>query len=80
MERTTILLPRDLKARSQIRAKGQGISLGQFVRESVKAMLARTAEEPSASDPLFADDAVYLGQTPSDLALRHDRYLYGEIE
>ena len=29
-------------------------------------------------DPFFADDVVFQGKTPKDLALKHDDYLYGD--
>ena len=31
-----------------------------------------------AADPFLADQALYSGRTPADLAAEHDRYLYGE--
>ena len=79
MERTTIMLPPDLKAKVQKRANYLGMSLGQYIREAVENALAYQKIEPSIEkDPLFADDAVFPGKVPRDTAENHDRYLYGE--
>jgi len=81
MERTTIMLPPDLKAKVQKRAAYMGMSLGQYIREAVENALAyQPIEPPIEEDPLFADDAVFPGIVPRDIAQNHDRYLYGENE
>lgn len=33
-----------------------------------------------SQDPLFSDLVVFSGDTPADLAERHDDYLYGDME
>ncbi|MBI2505291.1 MAG: hypothetical protein HYW07_18915 [Candidatus Latescibacteria bacterium] len=71
---TTIELPTDLKIKAEQAAQARGGSLSDFVRESLEWVLAQTVED----DPLFADNAVYSGKAPKDLAARHDEYLYGE--
>ncbi|HET6878852.1 MAG TPA: hypothetical protein VFI31_01780 [Pirellulales bacterium] len=76
MQRTTIMLPNDLRARAQRRARELGMSLGQFIRESLAAKLG--GGENEAEDPLFADDAAFAGEVPDDLARNHDRYLYND--
>ncbi len=78
MHRTTLMLPPELKARAQQRARELGISLGELVRRSIEAELSQSIDSRRAADPLFSDDAVYSGNAPSDLAARHDRYLYGD--
>ena len=80
MKRTTIMIPDELKMRAIKYANKMGMSLGGFIRESVERALEPTDGEPSidTTDPLFADDAVYSGETPSDLAESHDDYLYGD--
>jgi hypothetical protein len=40
----------------------------------LKTALAQMAE----NDPLFADQAVFRDDRPSDFAAEHDRYVYGE--
>ena len=78
MKRTTIMLPDHLKTRAHHRASGMGISLGELVREALEAILGHSDDEKFTEDPLFADDAVYGGKAPKDLARNHDQYLYGE--
>ena len=77
MERTTIMLPPDLKAKVQKRANYMGMSLGQYIREAVENSLEYQQREQSIEeDPLFADDAVFVGEGPKDIAENHDQYLY----
>ena len=77
MHRTTIMLPEELKAQAERRARRLGVSFGKLVREALAAHLA--TEPPAATrDPLFADHAVYDGPVPSDLSEQHDDYLYGD--
>jgi hypothetical protein len=71
------MLPPGLKARAERRAFERGISLGELVRESVETALSTSEAEARAEDPMFADDAVYDGQDPSDVSAAHDEYLYG---
>ena len=75
MKRTTVMLPEALRARAMRRAQKLGISLGAFVRRSMEALLAESGSDEE--DPLLADDAVYGGPVPTDLAEHHDRCLYG---
>ncbi len=77
MNRTTIMLPPDLKARAERRARDRGISLGELIRQSLATALTAAGTPRLASDPLFADDATWDGDTPPDLSAEHDRYLYG---
>ena len=76
MQRITLLLPPDLKAQAQRQARAQGVSLGELIREILATTLKTEPNGQRAADPLFADDAVFLGDTPSDLSLHHDCYLY----
>ena len=76
MKRTTVMIPDDLKIRAANRAKSEGISLGEFIRMSLEKAL-RDADRKYPDDPFLADDCVYEGDTPSDLAQNHDKYLYG---
>ena len=72
----TLLLPPDLKAQAQRQARAQGVSFGELIREILATTLKAEPNGQRAADPLFTDDAVFLGDTPSDLSLHHDRYLY----
>ena len=77
MERTTIMLPPDLKAKVQKRANYMGMSLGQYIREAVENSLEYQQREQSIEeDPLFADDAVFVEEGHKDIAENHDQYLY----
>ena len=71
---TTVRLPEELRVRAERAAQTRGISLEQFICQSLKAALGQSAD----NDPLFADQAVFPDDGPSDCAAEHDRYLYGE--
>jgi predicted DNA-binding protein len=71
---TQILLPPELKSRIEREANARGMSVPEFVRESLEHAVA---QQP-AEDPLFADTAVYRDDGPDDVASNHDRYLYGD--
>jgi len=75
MERTTIMLPAQLKHRAHRLAAKLGISLGELIRESLRESLKRDGEDV---DPLYSDNASYAGPAPADLAAGHDNYLYGK--
>jgi hypothetical protein len=77
MTRTTLMLPADLKARSERRARELGVSMGEFVRRSLVRLLDETAS-PASEDALYADAVASAAETPVDLAERHDDYLYGD--
>jgi ribonuclease BN (tRNA processing enzyme) len=75
MKRTTIMFPHDLKARAERAARERGISFGELVRRSLRSALEATPNRSDYSDPLYADNVVYTGDTPADLASAHDGYL-----
>ena len=66
-------LPPELKAKIEREAGARGISVADFVRESLELAVARASE-----DRLFADTAVYHDEGPKDFASSHDNYLYGD--
>jgi hypothetical protein len=76
MQRTTIMLPIDLKERASSLATRLGLSLGELIRQSLEAALRGDAGE-IRDDPLFADRAAYDGPAPSNLSVDHDDFLYG---
>ncbi len=78
MDRTTIMLPPELKTRATNQAKKMRISLGQYIREALKKSLEMENNQASNEDSLFLDNAVFDGATPEDLASNHDEYLYGD--
>jgi hypothetical protein len=67
MQRTTIMLPNDLRARAQCRTVELGMSLGQFIQQSLATRLS--GSENRVQDPLYADNAVFEGEFPSSLFL-----------
>ena len=78
MQRTTVMLPQNLKLQAERYAREMGISLGELIRESLETMINRSNEDRPTKDPLFTDDAVYIGEAPQDISVHHDEYLYGE--
>ena len=77
MKKTTIILPNDLKMRAVKKARKQGISLGEFIRQALKLAL-QPSKSQYQTDPFFHDERLFTGETPSDLSKNHDTYLYGE--
>ena len=78
-ERTTVVLPPPLKQRAVARARAQGISFGELVRRALEKMLTtppRGTAGKKTGDPFWDNLKVYEGG-PTDLAARHDDYLYG---
>ena len=78
MQRTTIMLPRDLKERASREAAARGVSLGELIRQGLVQLLR--SDRAAGQDPLIADTAVYEGPGPDDTAERHDDLLYGRSE
>lgn len=76
MQRTTIMLPPELKIAAQNLANELGISVGNLIRETLQLRLEQNKENRK-KDLLFSDFSVYEGYTPSDLSANHDSYLYG---
>lgn len=79
MNRTTIMLPEELKRQAQERAMATGISFGELVRRSLTDTVSAPPPQRT-EDPLFADSGVYLGEAPSDLSKEHDQYLYADAQ
>lgn len=74
MNRTTIMLPFDLKSKALSKAARMGLSLGELIRVSLSAFIERGK---SSGDTLLSDKGIYQGSTPGDLSENHDAYLYG---
>ncbi len=77
MKRTTVMIPEDLKIRAARRANSVGISLWEFIRESLERALKHDTAG-TLDDPFLTDDAIYEGDTPIDLSQNHDKFLYGD--
>jgi hypothetical protein len=76
VNRTTIMLPEDLKSKVVRESAALGISLGEFVRGALASALD-DSEGREANDTLLADRATYQETAPKDAADNHDAYLYG---
>jgi hypothetical protein len=76
MQRTTIMLPSDLKLQAQRLAMRLGISFGELVREALQSRLVSSADEIRDDDPLFRYE-VFDDDGATDLAAAHDDELYG---
>jgi len=77
VNRTSILLPPELRNRADRLARRLGISFGELVRRTLAAALEESDERESG-DAFFADGAVYTGDAPSGASVHHDDHLYGE--
>ncbi len=71
---TQISLPADLTEKLEQEANSRGMSLREFVRQSLEWAIT----QKTIDDPLFSDTAVYRDDGPDDLASNHDDYLYGD--
>jgi hypothetical protein len=84
-DRTTIVLPPELKRRAVSRARHQGISFGEFVRRAVEKQVAQPAvkivkppRKRKTGDPFWDNLVFFDDDGPADLSVRHDDYIYGE--
>lgn len=78
MIRTTILLPLELKKRTEGIAREKGISMGEYIRFLLDESLAKEFN-PKKKDSFFSDKAVFTAKAPKDLSKNHDKYLYGDL-
>ena len=78
MQSTTLRMPPELKQRVLRAARESGLSLSEYVRRAIEDSLQnqRRQRKNSKPDGLFLDTAIYRGEAPSDLAKKHDAYLY----
>lgn len=70
------MLPEELRQSGFDEARRRGISLGEFIREAMRAALTRSPR--SGGDAFLDDGAVYSGPVPVDGSTNLDEYLYGE--
>jgi hypothetical protein len=61
----------------------RGNEIGHDLRKAAAVACAGVSalpapKAPRGRDPMFADEAVFAGRAPANLARNHDRYLYGE--
>lgn len=74
MHRTSIMLPDSLKTQVVHLAHEEGVSLGQFIRESLELRLKHFALI-QRRDSLFAEESVFCSKQ-KNLSENHDDYLY----
>ncbi len=75
MDRTTILLPPDLKIRAEKAARQKGISFGELVRRGLERMIM---DRPTPErDSFFSDESFFEGKVPPDASKNLDEYMYG---
>jgi metal-responsive CopG/Arc/MetJ family transcriptional regulator len=75
MQRTTIMLPDDLKKMAEREAMRRGASLGEIIRTALKELL-QPKKHTNKKDSLFSDSLIYKGPVEKDLSQNHDNYLY----
>ena len=82
-DRTTIVLPLDLKERAVRRARAEGISFAHLIRRAVESELAGASERSSkqTSGDSFLDNLrIFEDRGPTDWSTRVDEIVYGTIE
>ena len=75
MNRTTIVLPPELKFEAQRLAHELHVSLTQLIREALEAQIKKFSKKRD-SNPFFEDRQFFQGKAPKDLSENHDDYLY----
>jgi hypothetical protein len=82
-DRTTIVLPPELKRRAVSRARHQGISFGEFVRRAVEKQLTAPAKSrvkrKKTGDPFLDNLVTFDDGGPPDLSTRVDEIVYGDM-
>ncbi|WP_045211404.1 hypothetical protein [Desulfonatronovibrio magnus] len=78
MQRTTIMLPRELKIWAASKSRKMGISLGQLIREALQKEIDSTEVSNGLQDCFYEDKAIYQGYSSPDFSAEHDEYHYGE--
>lgn len=77
MERTTVMMPADLKERAIYKAQKLKISFGELVRKSLEIFIDNERLYLK-DDPFIADKEIYCKVVKNDLSKNHDIYIYGE--
>ena len=69
-----ISIPADLQEKIEGLARARGISVDEFVRQSLEDRISSSRQH----DSLFRDGEVFQGDSPVDGSTNHDDYLYGD--
>jgi predicted transcriptional regulator len=79
MDRTTLVLDNTLKRRLKDKARKMNISMAELIRMAISRFIDSKGDDSGYErDSLFADQAVFTGESPEDLSFNHDKYLYDE--
>jgi len=82
MQRTTIVLPQDLKHRAFKHARKLGISFAKFTQQSLEKAINEPAEEKTSkkNDPFFSNRNFWKGDVSSNLSTSIDDEIYNILE
>lgn len=78
MNRTTLLLPEELKKQASRLARKRKMSLSELIRLELTRMVQEESPSKDEQDPLFGTSFSPVKGLPADLSANHDRYLYGD--
>lgn len=77
MHRTTILIPHSLKLEVEKEAERERVTFGEVVRRSLnKYVMGRKGA--LSRDSLLSSQTRFMDNGSTDMAKRHDAYLYGD--
>ncbi|MCA1743776.1 MAG: hypothetical protein ABR542_07625 [Desulfonatronovibrio sp.] len=76
MQRTTVMIPKELKAQAVRCAEMTGVSLGQLIRDSLQKEIEHAQTQVHSQDSFFEDKEIYEGEAPLDSSVDHDNYIY----
>ena len=80
VQRTTIVMPPSLKRRATSRARAEGISFGELVRQAVEQRITNPPmrkRKAKTGDPFWDNLKVIDDDGPADLSVNFEDYLYG---
>lgn len=78
MHKTTLLLPEDLKREASRIARKRKMNLSELIRAELSRVVQEEMGSGMEQDSLFGSAVTGVKGLPSDLSVKHDRYLYGD--
>jgi hypothetical protein len=76
MHRLQVMIPEEQHAWLKERARVEGKSIGQFVREALEKLRGDAALPDLEDDPLSEMVGMFRGGLPRDVSVRHDEVIY----